>query len=351
MAALVLPFPAGKREKPKAEVATNSTPLPAAPAPVHGVRPTGVTPVTRDWLRAAVIGSLALHATVFLAFQMKFADDLERAAGAAVAMSSDGTLVVPIEIVIEAPLPSAPAPTNATQADAKTPVPTPPQAESEPEKEKPLVVEVDHPMPRPPVPAPVVLPAAQEAARTAVPVEESAPAREVETAKLPEAPPITALVQVSPRDEITHEPEQTTQATKQREERKTTRASPSVAASPNRAASSSSSGRAGAGGVSDNVGRAAVSSYQALVLAHLSRHRVYPPEARQSGITGVARVRFALASDGRVLSASLTGGSGAAVLDAAAVAMVHRAAPFPPFPAGIGRARIDFAAPIRFDLR
>jgi protein TonB len=87
------------------------------------------------------------------------------------------------------------------------------------------------------------------------------------------------------------------------------------------------------------------------VLAHLSRHRVYPLEASSRGITGVATVRFALASDGRVLSSALARTSGAGVLDEAAVAMVRRASPFPPIPPGLGRARMDFAAPIRFDLR
>jgi protein TonB len=78
---------------------------------------------------------------------------------------------------------------------------------------------------------------------------------------------------------------------------------------------------------------------------------VYPPEARERGATGVARVQFALGRDGRVLSSSLIGSSGERLLDNAAVDMVRHASPFPPFPAGIAQARMDFAAPIRFDLR
>jgi TonB family protein len=39
------------------------------------------------------------------------------------------------------------------------------------------------------------------------------------------------------------------------------------------------------------------------------------------------------------------------VLDHAALSMVHRASPFPPFPSGIGRSSMAFAAPVRFDLR
>ena len=51
------------------------------------------------------------------------------------------------------------------------------------------------------------------------------------------------------------------------------------------------------------------------------------------------------------MSAALGHGSGAAILDEAALSMVRRASPFPPFPPGFGRSRMDFAAPIRFDLR
>jgi protein TonB len=87
------------------------------------------------------------------------------------------------------------------------------------------------------------------------------------------------------------------------------------------------------------------------VLAHLQRFRSYPAAAKGGGIKGTATVRFALASNGSVTSLSLAHGSGAAILDEAALSMVHRASPFPPFPPGLGRSRMDFAAPVRFDLR
>lgn len=51
------------------------------------------------------------------------------------------------------------------------------------------------------------------------------------------------------------------------------------------------------------------------------------------------------------MSAALARGSGAAVLDQAALSMVRRASPFPPFPPGLGRSKMVFAAPVRFDLR
>jgi protein TonB len=48
---------------------------------------------------------------------------------------------------------------------------------------------------------------------------------------------------------------------------------------------------------------------------------------------------------------SLAGGSGHSILDQAAIAMVRRAAPFPPFPSEIATSRLEMGAPIRFDLR
>jgi protein TonB len=182
----------------------------------------------------------------------------------------------------------------------------------------------------------------------ALPEEIAAPPRPVETAPVPQAsaatvveerPPLPAARSLEPKQERREQPT------------KSARSAPSAAASPSRAAAANSSGNAGAGGLAATGGNAAISSYQAQVLAHLSQHRVYPPEARERGITGVARIQFALSRDGRVLSASLIGGSGERLLDTAALDMVRRASPFPPFPEGIAQARIDFAAPIRFDLR
>jgi protein TonB len=309
------------------------------PAPAAAERPTLLSPKVREWLRVTLIVSLVIHAVVYLAFQLRFHDDLERAAGAAAALSSQGTITIPIEVVEEAVLQSAPMPTNATVEDAKPEetdelVPTPPDPAPVVMPKELAKVE----LPRPPEPAPLALAAPEQAEKLALPEERTAPPRPVETAPVPRSP-ATVKVEQAPVPE------------KREQTKKAARAAPSAAASPSRAAASDSNGSSGAGGAADAGGNAAISSYQAQVLAHLTRHRVYPPEARERGVTGVARVQFALGRDGRVLAASLVGGSGERVLDSAALDMVRRASPFPPFPAGVTQARMDFAAPIRFDLR
>jgi protein TonB len=301
-----------------------------APAIASSERATVATAPVPRWLRIGIVASLAIHLGLFAALAWRFANDLERAAGVSAAASAEGAIVIPIEVVVQAALPSAPSPTNATTPTAQplvTPNPAPQEQANVPEPA----------LPPPPEPEPVVLDIPTEAPRPALPVEASAKPREIETKETPEAP----------RPAI----ERPKQAVKQVEKRKQARAEPTAAATPNRAAGARGTGQAGAGGQSPVGGTAAVSSYQAMVLAHLQRHRVYPPAARERGITGVAAVRFALAADGSVISAALARSSGESILDNAAVDMVRRASPFPPFPPGMGRARLDFAAPIRFDLR
>jgi protein TonB len=346
-AGVVLPFPGRAPEVSVVDRRPTADAQPALPnALARGDRPTIVPGTLRGWLQAALILSLLLHGAAYVAFQLRFADDVERAAGAAAAAASDGA-IIPVEVVVESMLPSAPAPADASASEA---------SETEPSSS-----EIAGLMPPPPEPAPVVLPTREQAARLALPEEPMAPPVDARPAEMPQdpmeaveldsTPPLPLPRKLEPVPERKREPERETRQAKKPEPEKSEPSTPSRAASPSRAAASGATGSSGGGGNADTGGRAAISSYQAQVLAHLSRHRVYPPEAQRAGLTGVARVTFSLARDGRVLSASLAGRSGEEILDQAALDMVRRAAPFPPFPAGISQSRLAFGAPIRFDLR
>lgn len=303
--------------------------LPKTPA--HGERPTLFTPRLRTWLKYTIAASVLLHFALVAAFYIRNENDLARASGAAASSASDGAIVMEVDVIVNAPMPVAAKQTHFTK-DAKQPTPNTPQQQAEPKPQpKQDVAKVEAP---------------KEAPKPALREEEIAPPRPVETAKESEAPKIIIEEKKSEA-----KPKEIAKETTEKAEQKTANAAPGAAANPNRSASSGSQGTAGARGAEDAGGRAALSSYQAQVLAHLQRHRVYPAEAQSRGITGVARVRFSLASNGAVVGASLAGSSGTSVLDQAAVAMVRRASPFPPFPAGIARAQLDFAAPIRFDIR
>jgi protein TonB len=308
--AIVIPFPVVPRRVAESAAKIPACLVPrreapetkAAPKPANSDERPALPPASSPkWWEIGLAVSIALHLAAAAIFQAKYSYDLERAAGAAAAASTEGTIVIPIEVGVTAALPSAPTPTDATAPDALKAAPTTPKDKSTDDKKN-----------------------------KAAPPQKSDAATEV----------------VPPAKET---PEPDKEKHEQKKER--TQQSTSAAANPSPAAASRLEGRAGAGGRAESGGTANVSSYQSEVLAHLQRYRIYPSEAKSRGITGTATVRFALASNGSVISAALGRGSGTTVLDEAALSMVRRASPFPPFPAGLGRSQMDFAAPIRFDLR
>ena len=76
----------------------------------------------------------------------------------------------------------------------------------------------------------------------------------------------------------------------------------------------------------------------------------YPRLARENGIEGTAVVRFTVDSAGSVTKAEIVTSSGSKLLDAEAVRVVRRAAPFPP-PAKADAGRNDFSIPVTFTLK
>lgn len=90
---------------------------------------------------------------------------------------------------------------------------------------------------------------------------------------------------------------------------------------------------------------ASPATWQARLMAHLSRSQRYPPGTLSRGEQATAHVRFSIDASGRVLSVSLARSSGNSALDQEVVAMVRRASPVPAPPPGIQR---EIVAPIRF---
>jgi protein TonB len=113
--------------------------------------------------------------------------------------------------------------------------------------------------------------------------------------------------------------------------------------SDGRAATSNDNSRAASA-----AGNAAVSNYPGKIVAKLRRALRYPSEARGRRLNGVAQVRFVVGSSGDVGSVGLAASSGSPILDEAALATVHRAAPFPPIPEGAGRSSWTFTVPLAF---
>lgn len=97
----------------------------------------------------------------------------------------------------------------------------------------------------------------------------------------------------------------------------------------------------GAGGRST----AAVASWRSQVQAAILRNKPAPDNDRE----GVARVGFSVARNGGLGGLRLTVSSGSATLDAAALAAVRRAAPFPAVPDDVD-APVSLEVPIRFQI-
>lgn len=95
-------------------------------------------------------------------------------------------------------------------------------------------------------------------------------------------------------------------------------------------------------GGKSGVGNAAVTNYPGKIRAKLVRAF----NSTRSRATGTATVAFTVASNGSVRSARLTGSSGVAALDQAALDAVRRASPFPPIPDGAGRSAWQFEVPL-----
>jgi protein TonB len=91
--------------------------------------------------------------------------------------------------------------------------------------------------------------------------------------------------------------------------------------------------------------------YIGLIRARLENAKRYPLEARSHDEQGTPLVDFVLDRSGRLLSSRLQSSSGVSTLDAEAIAMVGRAAPFPPFPPSMVRDRLELVVPIQFMLK
>jgi len=89
-----------------------------------------------------------------------------------------------------------------------------------------------------------------------------------------------------------------------------------------------------------------VSHWQQALVARLDRFKRYPTQAH--GAEGVASLAFTIDRKGNVLSSQIATSTGSAVLDAEVLALVKRAAPFPPPPAIVADADLSFVVPIRF---
>lgn len=122
---------------------------------------------------------------------------------------------------------------------------------------------------------------------------------------------------------------------------------PDAAAPPSVA---SQARRGAADGLDVNAPQGTSRSYAAKVRSWLYGHKIYPRRAWMRRQEGRVQVRFVLDRSGMLLEGAVIQGSGNAVLDEEAEAMLRRASPYPRVPAELPGDRIEFTAPIVFAL-
>jgi len=95
----------------------------------------------------------------------------------------------------------------------------------------------------------------------------------------------------------------------------------------------------------------AASAYFGTILSRLEQMKRYPDAARKLGREGTVLVRFELDRAGALVSWRIEKGSGLDELDREVESMVHKAAPFPPFPDDMDRDRLVLVVPVSFSLK
>ena len=91
-------------------------------------------------------------------------------------------------------------------------------------------------------------------------------------------------------------------------------------------------------------------SYAGVLAAHLSRHKTYPVSARRQGREGTVTLRLVVDRTGRALNARIARNAEFPELDQAALSMLERAQPLPPFPSGMSETELVVMIPVTFEL-
>ncbi len=91
-------------------------------------------------------------------------------------------------------------------------------------------------------------------------------------------------------------------------------------------------------------------SYLRKVVARIQRAKRYPAFARRRNLEASVKVEFVIAGNGEVVSVKMLAASRYDILDKEALAMIRRAAPFPPIPQELGKSEMKLPLWITFKL-
>ncbi|KLN59861.1 hypothetical protein WH96_15905 [Kiloniella spongiae] len=104
-------------------------------------------------------------------------------------------------------------------------------------------------------------------------------------------------------------------------------------------------------GNNNGAGQKATGDYWKAVQIHLARNKRYPRKAKRRQMQGVTFIELTLLSSGKVESYKILESSGFPLLDKAAIKMINKSAPFPPFPASITVLQMTRRIPVVFNIK
>ena len=293
----------------------------AVPEPPRMIR----RPLPSRW-KIALMGTMAMHglAIAFLSFVHVKPDTISPADTSAVSVvfapsEQSSPPEAPSGTSTEA-TPSPSPPTDLSPAEAEPPPPLPPQTESPPLPEP----QPEPPPPPPPEPQP-------EPAPPPPPEPQPEPAPSPPPEPQPEPPPPPPKVRL-PRPPPVEHPKPAGKPVRLAPKASTPPTMPGPAtAEPASAGTTEPASAAASQAAADSVSAADLSGWRQSLAAWIARHKIYPDEARRQGIEGTVALRFSLDSTGKVAAIAVLHGSGSAILDAAAEAMLTGATlPAPP---------------------
>jgi protein TonB len=329
------------------------------------------TPESKRKWPAAVVASCLLHAAAALAFlsvpgSMIDPTDLadiegmdqtgDMVAGNAAedqVSAGDVTNVTLIPVVRAKPVETIGAqpvtPAEAIQPVEEAAAEAPPSETIEPVREEKAVAETA-PSAKP-VPDILAVQPADSENTAAHPVK----SKSAQTVKPSVAPPQDSETAAQPRKKAERRPEKPHEAPAKKPVRqarkKPTPGSGGANASDSKqgVADGRDSGKAtlfSRGGAGSGIGNAAVSNYPGKVAAKLQRSARNISRAARREAHNNAQVSFIVTQNGGVASVRLVRSSGSSDLDKTAMAIIRRAAPFPPIPPEAHRATWAFTLPI-----
>jgi protein TonB len=254
----------------------------------------------------------------------------------------------PVIDVAFMPAESKPAPA-APEVLPADPVPPVERSAIEPPKEEPIVAKQALAEPEPPVKAePVPQPELPPPVALTMPEPVTEPPSTDQLTVTPPPPPKPAETTSEPKKPVAM-PEKAARKPLDEKEKVETRkeAPPKPAAAPGskptRVALAPNPGAESAGA------KEASATWKSEVLSRIRSAATYATNGSRD--SGTAQVSFTVARNGRVVSRRLAGSSGSPALDSAAMSVIERAQPFPPFPTGMTQAQIALTVPLHLHPR